>query len=80
MQKTYNIFDTALNELRNYHFSLAFRLAVSGAREFHLYDQYKDDFANVRVLAFGQKDWALASEKLTILLRQLSGELTSDRA
>lgn len=70
-----NIFDQALDLLRERKFSLALKLASEGARNYKLYDTYKHDFVNVRLLAFEARDFDLAAEKLTILLRRLSDEI-----
>ena len=74
--KPRNVFDIAGVELRDYKLSLAFKLAVQGAKRYKLHNDYLRDFRNVRLLAFEAHDWALAAEKLAILLRKLSDEIS----
>ena len=69
------IFEQSQQLLKEHKFSLALKLGAEGARRFKLYDQYKADFANVRLLGYEAHDWALAAEKLHLLLRKLSDEV-----
>ena len=69
------IFEQSGELLKEHKFSLALKLGAEGARRFKLYDQYKDDFANIRLLGYEAHDWTLAAEKLFLLLRNLSDEV-----
>ena len=76
MSRNKNIFDIAGVGLRDFKFSLALKLAVQGVRQYKLHNDYLRDFRNVRLLAFEAHDWALAAEKLAMLLRNLSDEIS----
>lgn len=73
--RTKNIFDQALDLLRERKFSLALQLASQAARNYKLYRDHQSEFGNIRLLAFEAHDFDLAAEKLTILLRTLSDEI-----
>ena len=75
--KPKNIFGQALELLKEYRFSLALKLVSEGAWRYKLYNDYRKDFANIRLLAFEAHDFELAAEKLTTLLRKLSNEISA---
>lgn len=75
--KISNIFDQALELLREYKFGLALKIAIEGAKRYKLYQDYKNHFGNIRLLAYEAHDFALAAEKLALLLRSLSDEIST---
>lgn len=75
-----NVFDVAADQLREFKFSKALQLASAAARQYKLYQEYKSEFINIRILAFQNKDFGLAAEKLAVLLRKLSDEISGGRA
>lgn len=60
---------------RNFEFSKCLREVQDVARQTQLYSMYRNDFAEIRNIGFGLKNWDLATAKMHELIRKLAEEL-----